>query len=125
MASAPSISVSEWAVMQVLWDRSPLSAAEVVEALEGEKDWSPRTTKTLLNRLVGKGALKYQTQGNKYLYSPAVRREQCIRHASRSFLEQVFGGAALPALIHLVTNERLKPGEIDELRRLLDERRSS
>ena len=58
--------------------------------------------------------------GKRYLYHPLVTREDCIRDASRSFLERVFGGAARPALLHLVRESDLSREEIEELKRLLD-----
>ena len=71
MPTIPTISDAEWEVMAVLWTTSPLTANEVVDRLEGRKTWSPRTVKTLLNRLVNKKALAYETRGNRYLYRPA------------------------------------------------------
>lgn len=120
MAQAPNISDAEWEVMRILWSRSPLAANEVVEALAGRKEWSPRTVKTLLNRLVKKGALAYEEQGNRYLYRPAVSEEACVGSESRSFLERVFGGAAGPMLNHFVRHARLSRDEIAELKRILD-----
>ena len=52
------ISQSELEVMDVLWQEAPLGSAEVVARLATKKDWSARTIKTLLSRLVEKQALK-------------------------------------------------------------------
>jgi len=119
MADLPSISDAEWEVMNVLWDQSPLMANEVVERLAGRKGWSPRTVKTLLNRLVGKRALEFKAQGKRYLYRPAVGREQCVRAESRSFLSRVFAGSAGPMLVQFVSQADLTPDEIAELQRVL------
>lgn len=123
MPTIPTISDAEWEVMAVLWTTSPLTANEVVDRLEGRKTWSPRTVKTLLNRLVNKKALAFETRGNRYLYRPAVAREACVRAESRSFLTRVFGGAAGPAIVHLVANADLSPSEIAELKKLLSKRK--
>src|SRR5436305_8626918 len=103
----PPISDAEWDVMQVLWREAPLTANEVVERIAPQKQWNPRTVKTLLNRLVGKGALGYETDGNRYRYFPAVSREDCVRSKSRSFLSRVFGGAVGPMLAHFVNEAPL------------------
>ncbi len=68
----PSISNSEWQVMQVIWESHPLTANQIVELLEDRVEWHPRTVKTLLNRLVQKGALNFKRDGKRYLYSPKV-----------------------------------------------------
>jgi BlaI family penicillinase repressor len=122
MSKSPSISDAEWEVMTVLWDQSPLKANEVVERLKGRKAWNPRTTKTLLNRLVKKGALDFTTQGNRYLYRPRVKREACVRTESGSFVKRVFGGAVGPMLVEFVRQADLSASEIEQLKRLLDEK---
>jgi BlaI family transcriptional regulator, penicillinase repressor len=119
MTKAPNISEAEWQVMDVLWRRSPLTAAEVVEALADETKWNPRTIKTLLARLVKKRALAYQAQGNRYLYRPKVGREQCVQRESQSFLQRVFGGQAAPMLNYFVQTTKLSAAEIAELERIL------
>ena len=52
----------------------------------------PATIKTMLHRLVGKKILTYDLQGNRYEYRSRVRRSDCVRAASRSFLARVFDG---------------------------------
>ena len=66
------ISNAERAIMQVIWQRSPCTAAEIVQQLQQQKDGHEKTVNTLLNRLVSKGALAYETRGRAYLYSPLI-----------------------------------------------------
>src|ERR1051326_4066487 len=100
MPKPPSISDAEWEVMNVVWGDSPVTANEVVSALGSRRPrWSPRTIKTLLNRLVKKGALGYEADGRRYLYRPRVRRDACMRRESGSFLTRVFGDAVGPMLV--------------------------
>jgi len=117
----PTITDSEWLVMQVLWQHSPLTAAEITDALLERTQWSSSTVKTLLTRLAHKSALRHTQSGNRYLYEPAVKETACVRAESRSFLDRVFGGAALPAVEHFVRHERLTEEERDRIRALLDE----
>jgi BlaI family penicillinase repressor len=125
MSRLPSISEAEWEVMSALWEQSPLMASDVVQRLAGPKGWSPRTVKTLLNRLVKKGALAFEARGKRYLYRPALRREQCVRAESRSFLSRVFSGAVGPMLVHFVTHADLSPQEVQQLQRLLADKHPS
>lgn len=116
------ISDAEWVVMNLIWDSSPIEAAEVVDQIADANVWSPATVKTMLHRLVRKGALATEQNGKKYLYTPAVRRDACVRQASRSFLERVFGGDATPALIHFVKTAKLTAKDVEEIRALLDKK---
>jgi BlaI family penicillinase repressor len=124
VAKSPKISDAEWAVMAVLWEQSPRTAGEVVDALAGTVTWSAATIKTMLNRLVRKRALTFKADGKRYLYSPAVSREACVRSEMRGLVDRLFGGATSALLAHFVEDARLSRDEIDELRRLLDRKRS-
>ena len=119
MAKFPRISEAEWQVMDILWQRSPQTASNIVAGLARNSDWEPATIKTMLNRLVKKGALKFKAEGKRYLYAPAVTRDACVRTEGRSFLDRVFGGAAGPLIAHFVEDAKLSNDEIAELRRLL------
>jgi BlaI family penicillinase repressor len=119
----PGISDAEWQVMKVIWEDHPVTASEVVDRLAGRRHWSPRTIKTMLNRLVRKGALTFQAEGKRYLYFPAVSRQECVRAESQSFLHRVFEGSAGPMLVHFVRNARLTRRDVETLRRILDEKR--
>lgn len=122
MPKAPKISDAEWSVMDVIWNGAPITANQVVEALSARSGWNPRTIKTMLNRLTRKGALKYESEGNRYIYRPAVSRESCVRGESRSFLQRVFGGNVGPMLAHFVEDAKLTPQQIEELRKLLNQK---
>jgi BlaI family transcriptional regulator, penicillinase repressor len=121
MKQLPRISDAEWTVMKVLWSRSPLPASDIIAELEHTQQWHPKTVKTLLNRLVGKGALGFSREGKAYLYHPLVSETDCAGAASDAFLSRVFGGSLKPMLAHFVQKKRLSPEELKELKRLLDE----
>ena len=119
----PRISESEWKVMQVLWQKGPQTANDVVQALDGREDWKPRTVKTLITRLVKKGAVTYREEGNRYRYSAAVEETECIHSETQSFIQRVYQGARAPALAAFLENEDLTPREIEELQAILEQKR--
>jgi BlaI family penicillinase repressor len=121
MQKLPRISDAEWSVMKVLWNRSPLTASEVIEDLGRGDEWHPKTVKTLLGRLVQKGALGYKKDGKAYLYRPLVAEDKCATAASEAFLSRVFSGSLKPMLAHFVEKKRLSAAELDELKKLLED----
>jgi len=123
MAKPPQVSDAEWEVMTVLWDSSPRTAAEVVEALSTRTTWAPKTIKTLLGRLVKKGALRYKEEGNRYIYRPVFPREKYVEEASKSFLDRVFDGKATPMLVHFVENADLSDDDLRDLKSILDRKK--
>ena len=119
MKNVPKISETEWEVMKVLWAEAPLSAEQIIEKLAAQDDWHPKTAKTLLNRLVKKKALGFEKDGRAYLYHPLVKEAECVKAASDSFLDRVFGGSLTPMLAHFVERKKMSPEQIRELKRLL------
>jgi BlaI family penicillinase repressor len=117
-----TISDAEWQVMNVVWEGQPMTAQEILNQLEGQADWAPATVKTMLHRLVKKTILTYESQGNRYVYRSRVRRSDCVRQASRSFLDRVFGGESAPLLAHFIRSSKLSAEEISELRKILDQK---
>jgi len=116
----PAISDAEWDVMKVVWDHGPLASGDVVRRLADEKHWKPRTIKTLLARLVRKGAVEAAESDGKFLYSAKVAREELAGREAKGFLARVFDGAVAPALVHFVRDADLSPQQIRELKQILD-----
>ena len=114
------ISDAEAVVMDVLWKRSPLSADEVVMALSSRQDWQDATVKTLLNRLLKKGAIDAEKDGRRYLYAPVLQREAWVQGESESLLDRVFGGRVAPLVAHFSEHRKLSRKDIADLRKLLD-----
>ncbi|RJY08759.1 BlaI/MecI/CopY family transcriptional regulator [Aurantiacibacter aquimixticola] len=115
------ISEAEHAVMEVLWQRSPQSAADVCDAVCKQRGWSMPTVKTLLSRLVSKGALGTKPDGRRFLYTPRIERADYVGTESKRLVERLFGGRAAPLFAHLVQSEALTPEDIAEIERLLAE----
>lgn len=115
------ISDSEAVVMEVLWNRQPLAAEDVVAALAGHADWAEPTIKTLLNRLLKKGAVRADREGRRYLYSPVLTRESWVASQSEGVLDRLFGGRVAPLVAHFSERGKLSQADIDALRSLIRE----
>ncbi len=114
------ISDAQWLVMRVVWGRGLAGAAEVIDALVPRTGWSHRTVRTLLNRLVKKGVLAAQMDGDRNLYRPKVDQSQCVHRESRSFLTKVFDGDAGEMLLHFIEHEDITTEQIKQLKALLN-----
>ena len=106
--------------MKVVWEQAPVTANQVVEALERQRNWKPKTIHTLLRRLVHKGALDFDKKGREHHFRPRVDSADYSHAASRSFLTRFFGGEVAPFLACFLEREKLSRREIEELRRILD-----
>lgn len=115
------IGEAEFAVMEVLWEEAPLTAAEVADRVPAARDWSVRTVKTMLSRLLAKGVLAHEEEGRRYLYRPAIRREDYVAQESGKLIDRMFGGSAVPLVAHLAERKLLTPADIAEIEALLRE----
>lgn len=114
------ISEAESVVMEVLWQRSPLTSEEVIAALVERQQWQEATIKTLLNRLLNKGAIEAQKDGRRYLYSPHLRREDWVMGESENLLTRLFDGRVAPLVAHFSLHRKLSAADIAELRQLVE-----
>ena len=117
------ISDAEHAVMEALWEKSPLTAVEVCDSVCGERGWSMPTVKTLLSRLVATGAVATAPDGRRFLYTPLLERDDYVGGESRRLVDRLFGGKAAPLFAHLAEAEALTDDDIAEIERLLKEMR--
>ncbi|HUQ12895.1 MAG TPA: BlaI/MecI/CopY family transcriptional regulator [Novosphingobium sp.] len=115
------ISDAEHAVMEALWHRAPLTAAEVCDRVCDDRGWTLATVKTLLSRLVSKSAVTTEADGRRFLYSPAIQRADYVGGESKRLVERLFGGRAAPLFAHLAESEALSDQDLAEISTLLEQ----
>ncbi|WP_296617140.1 BlaI/MecI/CopY family transcriptional regulator [Sphingomonas sp.] len=118
---AERISDAEHAVMEVLWEESPLTAQDVAERVPAERGWSANTVKTLLGRLLAKNAIAHEEEGRRYLYRPLVQREDYVAGESQRLIDRLFGGKLTPLVAHLAERDQLTAQDIAEIEAILKE----
>lgn len=114
-------SESEWKIMKVVWERHPASVRDVFEALQGDRGWAYSTVKTMLTRLVDKGALAMGKRGNVSLFEPLVSENDAKRSALHSLLNSAFDGTFGALVHHLFAEEKLSDRDRRELSSMLSE----
>jgi len=112
---------AEWQLMNALWRKHPSTAREISQSLPGGTDWAYTTVKTMLSRLVAKGAVSERKEGNTAVYEPLVTSRRARLVALKSLAEEAFDGA-FGSLVHfLLEEEKLSPAERKKLAKLLDD----
>jgi predicted transcriptional regulator len=124
MKKSIRITEAEWEVMAVTWEQAPVAASMVVEALESRKQWTLATVRTLLRRLVNKGALRQETDGKRYLYTPLITMAEWACQESECFVDRLLGRVPTQAILRLIKRADLSEKDIQELKRILKEKES-
>ena len=117
----PKITTAEWEVLDVLWERGPVSASQVATSLKSKTGWSLGAVRTFLTRLINKGVVRILDDEPINRYEVVYDRETFVHWESHGFLEKYFGGAFHLMVASYLKHENVPPEEIERLKRLLDE----
>ncbi len=103
-------------IMTVLWRLERGTVEEVRTALPRRYRSAYNTVQTVLNRLVERGVLDRERQGNAYVYAPLLSEAEHIQQSVTSTLAMASGPARQAVLANLVGS--LDRKELSELRTL-------
>ena len=111
---------AELSVMQAVWAHGGEVSRGDIEGALASHGWSVNTINTYLTRLADKGFLSARRLGRSNRYTPLVSREDYLSFDSRSVLSRLYGSSPRN-FVAALARDGLPPGEVDELRALLDE----
>jgi len=122
----PRISAAESQVMAAVWDGADAGhggagVEEILETAGAANGWGEATVRTLIRRLIGKGALRSERRRGMVVYAPLIRREDWVTEESRGLLERLFGGQLAPLVAHFAREKALTPEDVARLKRLVAE----
>lgn len=120
-----TLTEAEHRIMEVLWRRGSATVAEVAEELAGKDGSAYTTILTLMRILRVKGYLSCRKRGRAHVYTPRVDREAAARKAVRQLLVKFFSGSPGELVLSFLRDEDLRPDELDELKRRIQESTSS
>lgn len=115
------LSPSETEILRLVWQLGQPSVQEVCEALPAARQITYATVQTMLRRLEKKGYLRHESRGKAHVFIPAVRKDQVLGSAVRSFLDKLFGGDAVPLVQYLAENKHITTDDVEQLKALLNE----
>ena len=115
------ISAAESQVMEALWRRSPLTPEEIITATANANGWGAGTVRTLITRLLRKGALSGARREGGYFYRPLISRADYVQSESQVLLDRLFNGQVAPLVAHFVTQRALTATDLKKLKKLMEE----
>lgn len=111
---------SEAKVMEIIWAKAPISAKDISLIAAETIGWNKNTTYTVVKKLEAKGFIKRQDPG--FICTPLISQNQMQKVEAVSLVKKVFGGSRKALFSALLEDEPLSDEEIDELRKLIDNR---
>lgn len=120
-----TLSDGEWKLMNLLWDESPQTIGNMVEALKNDTGWTKATINIMLNRLSEKGAVRIDTSWVRKRFYPVLERDEAVRQEAKNMLSKI-KTSGLGLLVNTMAKESdLSDEEIEELYRILKEGRET
>jgi predicted transcriptional regulator len=122
-AKKPVLTDQELEIMKVVWTRERTTVRDVYEELLKRRKIAYTTVMTMMGILEQKGHLKKTAGERAYIYSPAQPQREVVGNMVREFVKRVFNGSAKPLLLHLVEDQNISNEELEDIRRLLKDKR--
>jgi len=88
----PAVTEAESAVLAALWRRGPLPSKQLLEEVRRHQDWGDATIKTLLNRLMHKGAVRSDRADGVLRYVPMITRRDYVETEMQALADRLFDG---------------------------------
>jgi predicted transcriptional regulator len=114
--ASPTLTKSEQAILEILWDKNEASVREVADELAKRKPVAYTTVLTMFNVLSKKGFVTHRQEGRAFVYRASISREQARTQALDHLLRQFFDDSPNLLAQHLFEEHGVGRAEIDALR---------
>ena len=111
---------SEAKVMEIIWEKNPISAKDISLIASEKVGWNKNTTYTVIKKLEAKGFIRREDPG--FICTPLVSQSQMQKVEIASLVKKIFGGSRKALFSALLEDESLTEDEIRELHKLIDKR---
>ena len=114
------ITDAEWEVMRVVWANNEVTSKEISQVLQKKKGWKSATIKTFIGRLVKKGVLNTEKEGNRYLYSASVNEEESLKSVTSELFELICNKEVGKTIAELISEATLSYKDVALLEEVLE-----
>lgn len=110
------LSDSEICIMHIIWKNGKTTSFDIIDEVKKNNKISENAIRTLLARMVKKGAIKIsEKQGKTYIYESCINENEFLRNEGNSFLENVYQGAINNMLLNFVKEKKLTKKDVEDL----------
>lgn len=110
----------ELEILQILWQKGPVSVKEVHEVMGGEKQNGYTTILKLMQIMHAKGLVARQKSGKLHLYEALSSREDTCQYMVDKMIHSVFQGSAMRLVMSALGHQKSSKEDILEIRRYLE-----
>ncbi|WP_236974237.1 BlaI/MecI/CopY family transcriptional regulator [Membranihabitans maritimus] len=111
----------ELAILQLLWDRGPLTVREVHDIISADKKTTYTTTLKMMQIMNEKKLLGRNSRGRSHVYHANVDQKKTTQGLLNRFMDLTFGGSASKLVMQLLGSSKTDEEELEKIRELLDD----
>jgi predicted transcriptional regulator len=117
------LSRRERQIMDALYRLGKASAAEIREAIPNPPTYT--AVRTHLTLLEGKGLVRYESDGVRYIYEPLVPRAEMAKSVIAGVMRTFFDNSVEQVVATLIDREEsnISPEQLDRLARMIEQAR--
>lgn len=115
---------AELEILNVLWEKEPLTVKEIHERLTESKDVGYTTALKIMQNMTGKGLLRREPNGKSHLYFAVFKKEETRGKLLDRFLDSTFSGSASSLVMQLLGNKNTSKSEMEEIKRIIQQMES-
>lgn len=120
------LSEAEWYIMNVLWEnqkleKDALELKQITKELKEQTGWSSGTVRTMLLRLIDKGAVSVDQTTGVYKYSTLIDKKRCVQEEASSFLERIYQGSISQFVACFAKEGKISKEEREEILQLINQ----
>jgi len=116
------VSPAETEILRLVWQLKKATVQEVHDRLPPGRNIANGTVQTLLRRLEKKGYVKHHVRGKAHVFFPVVKKEAVIKRSVNDLVDRLFGGDPVPLIQHLAEHAKIRPNDIERLKRVIEEK---
>ena len=111
-------------ILRILWEKGSACVGDVHSAL-GKERYAYTTIATMLRKMEARGLVSHRLEHRRFVYSPLVSESQVVHSAASDFVDRLFSGSLAAAVCHLLDSCHVTEEELEELERLIGQRKQN
>ena len=111
----------ELQILRILWQHGPSTAREVHNQLSETRETNYSTTVKMLSVMLDKQLVKRDETVRPQLFQPAATRDRTQRRMLKDLVQKAYDGSVGSLVMQALSSQKSSPGELAEIRRLLDD----
>ncbi len=117
----PTLTDAEAEVMNVVWEKSPITVREIFEAIKSTRDVAYTTIGTTVKILEEKAFLQVWKGNKAHSFSPNLTKLEYSRYATKNLVNKFFGGVSSGLISNLLSDQDISSEEREAIKKLFEE----